>query len=272
MVEAAIVPSLRAVTALRPYIEPALRHVGWFACFLMLAPVVGPRGYGLFIVALSGVAIAEAILVETATGAHADLSVLEARHLSTALVTTIAAAAGVTLMLQGIGRTLGSMVDEAVVDIFQPLSLLPLLGALTVVPAALLRRDGRRATGAGCRLDRRRARGRRRGRAYSRLGRRGAVVARRSDYRPALSRMRRAVGHDRRARRYRLVAAAFRRACRRGRSARIARRLADRVALWALPHRGNDARTDRRRALHAGVANSRSRERHLSRQGGVAGR
>jgi hypothetical protein len=269
MVEAAIVPSLRAVTALRPYIEPALRHVGWFACFLMLAPVVGPRGYGLFIVALSGVAIAEAILVETATGAHADLSVLEARHLSTALVTTIAAAAGVTLMLQGIGRTLGSMVDEAVVDIFQPLSLLPLLGALTVVPAALLRRDGRRAPGVAS-IAAGLAGG---GGVALTLAWAGAgpwslvaqIIVQRFLECAVLWAL---TG----ARRYRLVAAAFRRACRRGRSARIARRLADRVALWALPHRGNDARTDRRRALHAGVANSRSRERHLSRQGGVAGR
>src|SRR5258707_2684486 len=99
MVDAPLEPLPRAAAALRPYLEPALRHAGWFGFFLMLAPIVGPRGYGLFILALSGIAIAEALLAEPAIQALVDLAVLEARHLSTALVTVVAAGAAVSLML-----------------------------------------------------------------------------------------------------------------------------------------------------------------------------
>jgi hypothetical protein len=145
MVDASLDPP-RAATALRPYLEPVLRHAGWFGFFLVLAPIIGPRGYGLFILALSGIAIAEGLLAETAIQALADRAVLEARHLSTALVTTIAAGAALSLMLHAMALAIGPMVDEmALGDIFQSLTLLPLLGALAVVPSAMLRRERRRA-------------------------------------------------------------------------------------------------------------------------------
>jgi hypothetical protein len=132
--------------AWQPYLEPALRHIGWFGCFLVLAPIIGPRGYGMFILALSGIAIAEGLLSETAIGALVGLTALEERHISTALVTMIVAGTALTLMLHALAGPIGAMVDEAVVgDTFQSLTLLPLLGALAVVPTAILRRDGRQA-------------------------------------------------------------------------------------------------------------------------------
>lgn len=140
-----IVPSLRHA-ALRIFAEPVCRYLGWFGFFLILAPIVGPRGYGLFVLALSGIAIAEALLAATCVQVLADLEQLDERHLSTALVATVAAGAAMSLVLYAIAGWIGAMLDEAALgDIFQSLTLLPVLGALTVVPAALLRREARRA-------------------------------------------------------------------------------------------------------------------------------
>ncbi|HZK92180.1 MAG TPA: oligosaccharide flippase family protein [Stellaceae bacterium] len=139
-------PADPLLAALRPYLNPALRHAGWFGFFLLLAPAMGPRGYGMFILALSGIAIAEALLAETAIAALVGLAGLEERHVSTALVTVLAAGAGLTLVLRAVAGALGGIVDAAAFDdIFPSLTLLPVLGALAVVPTALLRRAGRRA-------------------------------------------------------------------------------------------------------------------------------
>src|SRR5665213_4250340 len=139
-------PADPLLAALRPYLNPALRHAGWFGFFLLLAPAMGPRGYGMFILALSGIAIAEALLAETAIAALVGLAGLEERHVSTALVTVLAAGAGLTLVLRAVAGALGGIVDAAAFDdIFPSLTLLPVLGALAVVPTALLRRAGRRS-------------------------------------------------------------------------------------------------------------------------------
>jgi hypothetical protein len=143
MDQPAIVPSPRS-RAWRALIEPAVRHAGWFGFFLVLAPIIGPRGYGFFVMALSGVAIVEALLAETIAGALADLEPLDDRHVSTALISAIAAGALMMLMLYAAGGALGSMLDETTLgDIFQSLSLLPVLGGLAAVPTALLRRRGK---------------------------------------------------------------------------------------------------------------------------------
>jgi polysaccharide transporter, PST family len=144
MVEFPIRPP-RSMAEGYPYLEPALRHLGWLTFFLLLAPIVGPRGYGTVALALSGIAIAERLLTETAIGALVGRDTLEDRHRSTALVTIIVIGAGLTLMLRAAAGAMTAMLDDAVLgDIFQSLTLLPLLGGLTVIPTASLRRAGRR--------------------------------------------------------------------------------------------------------------------------------
>ena len=145
MVKSLIGPSSSSGAPLRAYLEPVLRHSVWFGFFLVLAPiVVGPRGYGVFILALCGIAIAEALLAKTGSQALIDLPVVEELHLSTALVTLIAAGGAMSLMLYAATGAIGAMVDEATLgDMFRSLALLPLLGTLAAVPRALLRREGR---------------------------------------------------------------------------------------------------------------------------------
>src|ERR1700689_5043000 len=118
----------------RSLIEPVFRHSGWFGFFLMLAPIIGPRGYGIFAMALSGVAIVETLLVESVAATLARLDRLDERHLSTALVSAAGIGAAITLLLYATATQLGAMLDEAPLgDIVQSLSLLPVLGGLSAV-------------------------------------------------------------------------------------------------------------------------------------------
>jgi PST family polysaccharide transporter len=129
----------------RALIEPAIRHAGWFGFFLLLSPIIGPRGYGLFVMALSGVAIIEALLTESVAAALVKLQPLDERHLSTALVSAVGAGAAISLTLFGASGLLGGWLGTAPLgDFFQSLSLLPVLGGLSAVPSAVLRRRGKR--------------------------------------------------------------------------------------------------------------------------------
>jgi hypothetical protein len=144
MIDSPVDPPRDPPTALFPYIAPVVRHVGWFAVFLFLAPVIGPRGYGLFMLAFSAVATVEALLVEIATATIMNMSQLEKRHWSTGFLTLIALGAVLSLMLFALSTPLGAVVGEVSLgDMFWSLAALPLLGALTVVPAASLRHEGR---------------------------------------------------------------------------------------------------------------------------------
>jgi Polysaccharide biosynthesis protein len=137
-------PPRHASIALSPHIAPIVRHAGWFAIFLLLAPIVGPRGYGLFMLALSVIAIVETVLVETATAALINIAQVEERCWSTAFLTLIVIGAALSLAFLAASGALSNVIGgTALDDMFWSLAVLPLLGALTVVPIAALRRAGR---------------------------------------------------------------------------------------------------------------------------------
>lgn len=143
MVETPVDPP-RRVVALHPCVLPALRHAAWFGVFLLVAPAVGPRGYGLFFLAFSGIAIAEAVLAEAGCAALVGLGAVEDRHWSTALVTMMAAGGAAWLLLYPVAGLVGAMTTEpALPDMVRSLAILPLLGALGVVPRAALHRERR---------------------------------------------------------------------------------------------------------------------------------
>jgi hypothetical protein len=125
-------------------LEPALRHGGWFGFFLFLAPIIGPQGYGLFTLAFSGIAIAGAMLAESATAALVELDTIDDRHVSTALVGTVLSGIGMSLLLYAAAGAIATMSDDTGFgDVFQSLTILPALSGMAVVPAALLRRQRR---------------------------------------------------------------------------------------------------------------------------------
>jgi O-antigen/teichoic acid export membrane protein len=144
MIEPPIDRAWRLPAAVRPYLAPALCHVGWFGFFLILAPVVGPHGYGLFMLALGAIAMVEALLVAPASAALEGTVVLDERHWSTALVTMMVIGTAVSLALCASASTIGGIVGEdGFGDMFRSLATLPLLGSLMVVPSSALRREDR---------------------------------------------------------------------------------------------------------------------------------
>ena len=127
-------------------IERLFSHLGWFGVFLLLAPFLGPRDYGLFILAAGGIAILESLFGEVAAQTLLRQPQIDERHASTLFVTTAGCAAAVSLVLCGLARAAASMLGANVlIDMFQSLALLPMLGALLAVPRALLLRRGRTA-------------------------------------------------------------------------------------------------------------------------------
>src|ERR1700683_3680366 len=98
--------------AWRALVEPWIRHAGWFGFFLVLAPIIGPRGYGLFVMALSGIAIVEAVLGEAVPGALVKIAPLDERHLSTALIGAVGVGAAISLMLFAAARPLDAMLED----------------------------------------------------------------------------------------------------------------------------------------------------------------
>jgi hypothetical protein len=146
MVESPIDQPVSVLDVLRPYLAPALRHAGWFAFFLFLAPCVGPRGYGLFLVAFAGIAIAGALLRQTATRLLVGFPALEERHWSTAFVVLIAVGTVASLVPYGLVVWFGlGLDDDRVGDLIRSLAIVPFLDALAVVPSAALQRESRHA-------------------------------------------------------------------------------------------------------------------------------
>lgn len=141
--------------AWRAMVEPLIRHAGWFCFFVVLAPIIGPRGYGLFVMALSGIAIVAAALSEAVAGALGRIAPLDERHLSTALIGAAGIGAALSLALFVAAGPLELMLDDAPFgDLFRSLSPLPVLAALGAVPTAILRRRAKQgpfaaATAAG---------------------------------------------------------------------------------------------------------------------------
>jgi O-antigen/teichoic acid export membrane protein len=113
-----------------PVAERLVRHGAWFVIFVVLAPLLGPHDYGLFVVAMAGVAIIETLLSEVAARAIMALEPLEEAHLSTAFLANIAVGAAMSLLLYGVADEFAAMADDAVLgDIYQSLAVLPALSA-----------------------------------------------------------------------------------------------------------------------------------------------
>jgi O-antigen/teichoic acid export membrane protein len=146
MVDILLDPPPRRAVALLPSLGPLVRHGGGFGVFLVLAAMIGPHEYGLFLLALSGVAIVSTLLARSASYMLDVAAMLDELHWSTALVTLIVAGATTSLLVSAIAFVVGPLVDEASFgDLVRSLTVLPFLEAMAVVPRAALRREGRPA-------------------------------------------------------------------------------------------------------------------------------
>src|SRR5581483_2533536 len=131
-------------------VEAGLRHGIWLGCFLVLAGHLGPRDYGVLVLAAGGATIVEAGLRAVVARLARD-----GRRDGGRLTAAVAAGTAVSASLYlGAGAAAAMFDDPALADLIQTLAVLPLLGALAAAPEAALRRERRwralaAASGAG---------------------------------------------------------------------------------------------------------------------------
>lgn len=138
-----------ALRGLAAYAETAC----WAALFLLLAPIIGPRDCGLFVIAAGLIAILDKAVCGVVTQALMRAATLSSLHIATAFMTAIGLAGLASLAARGLLGGVPASADQAIVaDMVQSLALLPLLGALIAVPEGLLRRQAADAQLAAMRL------------------------------------------------------------------------------------------------------------------------
>jgi len=136
-------------------VEAGLRHGIWLGCFVVLAGHLGPRDYGVLVLAAGGATIVEAGLRAVVARLARDGRRDGGRRPAGVATAAVAAGTAVSASLYlGAGAAAAMFDDPALADLIQTLAVLPLLGALAAAPEAALRRERRwralaAASGAG---------------------------------------------------------------------------------------------------------------------------
>ena len=121
--------------------EKILQQVIWLLLFLILAPILGPRVYGLVAMAMIFVGMLELVVIDAASEALLNIAHPEPSHFSTALTSNLVLGCGFSvglfLLADPIARSLGEAELAPVIAALAPLTA---LGAATAVPIAVLKR------------------------------------------------------------------------------------------------------------------------------------
>ncbi|HUB64842.1 MAG TPA: oligosaccharide flippase family protein, partial [Methylocella sp.] len=121
-------------------IEKFMQQVIWLLLFVILARILGPRPYGQFAIVMVFISCCEIVLVESTVEALLGMEPLQPMHLRTANLCTLSlsilAGCFFYLLAPLIGLAFG---DAELGPIFQTLSVLPTISALTSAPVAVLR-------------------------------------------------------------------------------------------------------------------------------------
>jgi O-antigen/teichoic acid export membrane protein len=122
--------------------ERVTQQALWLGLFAILAPILGPRPYGLFSVVMVFIGFCEFVLGEAAVEALVTVGELDPQHMATANLTNcvLALVVGLTLFLlaPGIGSVFHDIELRSLIWSLVPL---PVLSLLSAVPIALLRRS-----------------------------------------------------------------------------------------------------------------------------------
>jgi O-antigen/teichoic acid export membrane protein len=133
-------PSLSPVAWLTA--EKITQHVLWLVLFTILAPILGPRPYGVFSIVMVFVGFCEFILGEVAVEALVTVDELDAPHMATANMATAALAATVSVALCLLAPAIAiAFHEEELKWLLWALAPLPALSLLSAVPIAVLRRS-----------------------------------------------------------------------------------------------------------------------------------
>jgi O-antigen/teichoic acid export membrane protein len=118
------------------------QQVLWLVLFAILAPILGPRPYGLFSLAMVFVGFCELVLLEGAAEALITVDALDALHTSTVNLANGATALVFALSTAALAPALARLFDDPeMARILWALAPLPVLSALMATPVAILRRS-----------------------------------------------------------------------------------------------------------------------------------
>ena len=125
-----------AWSAIASFVQQAI----WLLLFFILAPILGPRPYGQFAVAMAFIGFCELVLTGPLVDALLSMETLEREHLRTASLAGVALAvlAGGVSFLSApyIAEVFG---DAGIEPLFKALSVLPATAVLTAAPIAILK-------------------------------------------------------------------------------------------------------------------------------------
>jgi len=125
-------------------IDGVVQQVSWLLLFLILAPILGPKPYGLFTIVMAFVGFCEMVIVKPTMESLVSVPVVTDGHLRTANLVTVAGAVIATAVAFCAAVPIATIFESPELkDLFEILAPLPLISALTATPCALLARHMR---------------------------------------------------------------------------------------------------------------------------------
>jgi len=122
--------------------EKVTQQVLWLVIFIILAPILGPRPYGLYSIVMFFVGVCELILLEGSIEALVTIEELDYLHMTTANLTNGGIGLVFALIIAALAPIVGIIFqDDEIRSLMWALSPLPLLSSLSATPLAILRRS-----------------------------------------------------------------------------------------------------------------------------------
>lgn len=122
-------------------VERLTQQILWIVLFSILAPILGPRPYGLFSLVMVFVGVCEYILIDGATEALVTVRDCDHLHTSTANLALCALALAMTAIMCALAPLFGHLLhDDEFAKLMWVLAPLPVLSSLSAAPIAIMRR------------------------------------------------------------------------------------------------------------------------------------
>jgi O-antigen/teichoic acid export membrane protein len=123
-------------------IERVTQQALWLILFAILAPILGPRPYGLFAIVMVFVGFCELVLLEGTVEALVTIDRLETEHIHVANLVNIGVSIAFGIVMSVLAPWLGNFFhDDEMKVVIWILSPMPLLSALSAPPIAVMRRS-----------------------------------------------------------------------------------------------------------------------------------
>jgi O-antigen/teichoic acid export membrane protein len=125
-------------------IENLVQQVFWLILFIILAPILGPRPYGLFSIVMAFIGVGEFVLLEGMAEALITVDHLDQKHTSTANLCNGLIAVSQALAIAVLAPLIAYIYNDIEIrSLLWALIPLPVLSSLMATPVAILRRSMR---------------------------------------------------------------------------------------------------------------------------------